>query len=204
MLLLLVIFSCGKAISISSTQNYKELVLPYGDKDLFYSFSKDWTSGAKEQDSIYNKLQFFIFDDENSSSRTSIELSYVDAKLYLDKNFVVSSKKENIEFKTSKLFFSNDFEVLSIIYKGKIDCGNCEFPESQIQNVLVSMSNNKIIDKLLISSVVGNDLGQNTRYFYIDSEKIIHLKHFNSDEEGKTFLRYSKYKLAKNGKFIPQ
>lgn len=202
MLLLLVIFSCGKAIS--PTQNYKELVLPYGDKDLFYSFSKDWTSETKEQDSIYNKLQFFIFDDENSSSRTSIKLSYVDAKSYLDKNFVVSNKRENIEFKTSKLFFSNDFEVFSLMYKGKIECGNCEFPENQIQNVLVSMSNNKIIDKLLISSVVGNDLGQNTRYFYIDSEKIIHLKDFNSDEEGKTFLRYSKYKLAKNGKFIPQ
>ena len=204
MLLLLVFFSCGKAISVSSTQKHEEIVLPYGDKDLFYSFPKDWTSGKKEQDSIYNKLQFFVFEDENLSHRESINVSYLDAKSYLDKNYVVSNKKENIEFKISKLFKENNFEVLSIIYKGKIDCGNCEFPESQIQNMLVSSSNNKIIDKLLISSVVGNDLGQNTRYFYIDSEKKIHLKDFSTDEEGKTFIRYSKYTINKNGKFILQ
>ncbi|MFD2907375.1 hypothetical protein ACFSX9_01365 [Flavobacterium ardleyense] len=206
-LLLLVIFSCGRAIgenSIQKHQKHKKIVLPYGDKDLLYAFPKEWTSGKKAQDSIYNKLQFFVFEDENDSLRESINLSYLDAKLYLDTKFVLSNQKENIEFKTSKLFFSNNFEVFSIIYKGKIDCGNCEFPESQIQNMLVSMSNNKIIDKLLISSVVGNDLGQSTRYFYIDTEKTIHLKDFNSDEEGTTFLDYSKYKINNNGKFIPQ
>lgn len=206
-LLVLVIFSCGKINSQSSIPKFQkdeDIVLPYGDKDLLYFFPKDWNSEKKDQDSIYNKLQFFVFQDEILPIRERTELSYLDAKLYLDADFVVSNKKENVEFKTAKLFFSENFEVLSIIYKDKIDCENCEFPESQIQNILVSLSNNKIIDKLLISSVVGNDLGQSTRYFYIDNEKIIHLKDFKSDEEGTTFLHYSKYKINNNGKFILQ
>lgn len=210
-IVLLTIFSCGKTNSHTSVfkelSNSQKLKLPYGDKDLLYNFSKDWNSGDALNDSLYNNLSSFVFQEFENSNRKTFKSNYTEAKAFLDKDFIVSdavkNKNEKLEIKTALLLSSNKIQVFSIIYKGKIDCKNCEFPESQTQNNLVSFSNGKIIDKLLIASIVGNDLGQSSRYFYIDSDETIHLKDFTSDEEGTSFIQYLKYKVEK-GKFIKQ
>lgn len=209
---LLTIFSCGK--TNSQTSIYKQINksqkfdLPYGDKDLLHDFPKDWNSANVLNDSLYNKLSSFVFQDEQNDNRKSIKSNYPEAKSFLDQDFIVSeavkNRKEQIELKTASLFSSNKIQVFSIIYKGKKDCVNCEFPESQTQHMLVSFLNGKMIDTLLIASVIGNDLGQNSRYFYIDSKENIHLKDFKSDEEGVTFTQYLKYKINPEGKFIKQ
>lgn len=206
-IVLLVIFSCGKTNSQTQSLHFlksQDIVLPYGEKDLLYSFPKDWNSGKSIQDSLYNKLHFFVFSDEENTIRKKNKKSFLEAKLFFDKDFVVNNEKEIIEFKTAIVFTSQDFKVMSMVYEGKINCNNCEYPESQHQNMLVSISDGKIIDKLLISSIVGSDLGENSRFFYIDSNKTIHLKDFKSDEEGVTFIQYLKYEINSKGKFIRQ
>ncbi|MBC8643166.1 hypothetical protein H9W95_00790 [Flavobacterium lindanitolerans] len=65
----------------------------------------------------------------------------------------------------------------------------------------MSIKDGKVIDKLPVSYLNGSDLGQSARYFYIDSDRIIHLKDFKSDEEGVTFAEYLKYKITPDGKF---
>lgn len=208
-IILLSIFSCGKTNSQTSIYNEisqsQKLDLPYGDKNVLHNFPQDWNSGNTLNDSLYNKLSSFVFKDEQSNVRKSSKSNYGGVKSFLDKDFIVSdavkSKKELLELKTALLFSSDKIQVFSIIYKEKIDCKNCEFPESQIQNMLVSFSDGKMIDKLLIASIIGNNLGQNSRYFYINSDKMIHLKDFKSDEEGISFIQYLKYKIEK-GKFI--
>lgn len=206
-IILLVIFSCGKTNSQTQSLQFlksQDIVLPYGEKDLLYSFPKDWNSGKSVQDSLYNKLHFFVFSDEENTIRKKNKKKFLEAKLFFDKDFVVNNEKEAIEFKTAIVFTSENFKVMSMVYEGKINCNNCEYPESQNQNMLVSISDGKIIDKLLISSIVGSDLGENTRFFYIDSNKTIHLKDFKSDEEGVTFIQYLKYEINSKGKFIRQ
>jgi|GEM_PF-3775191 len=219
LLIFLSAFSCSKSISqissIKSLDESPQLNLPYGDRDLFHEFPADWDysrwNHSKEnlvQDSLLNKLDFFLFEDIANPIRKTFTADYIKVKPLLAKEFApskaIKSNKEKMEIKGAKVFSSKDFAVFSIAYKGKIDCKTCEYPENQTHNVLISIKDGKVIDKLLISYFNGSDLSQSTRYFYIDQHLIIHLKDFVSDEIGVAFLQYLKYKINSEGKFIKQ
>lgn len=205
-------FSCSKSISqisvVKAISDSPQIQLPYGDKDVLYEFPADWTFSKTTvvQDSLYNKLSRFLFEDIENPARNTFKSDYPEAKALLAKEFVpsaeVKNKKAKVEFKSAKVFDEKKIQIISVVYQGKIDCPTCEYPESQTQNVLVSVKDGKIIDKLPISYSNGSDLGQSTRYFFIDSNKVIHLKDFNSDESGVTFAGYSKYQVSPEGKFI--
>jgi hypothetical protein len=208
------LFSCAKSMSqINSLKLISEssqINLPYGDKNVLHKFPADWTHSKEKaaEDSLYNNLSFYLFQDIENPLRTKIRVDYSEVKSLLEKEFIpseaVKNNSENLEIRSIKIFNSKDFEAYSITYQGKIDCKLCEFPESQSQNILVTIKNGKIIEKLPISYFNGSDLSQSTRYFYIDQNSIIHIKDFKSDEEGVTFSKYLKYKISSQGKFIKQ
>jgi hypothetical protein len=189
--------------------------LPYGDKDLLHQFPVEWshsrwnhTKENRVQDSLYNKLEFFLFEDIENPVRKIFIADYTEVKPLFAKKFIpskaIKSNKEKVEIKSTKVFTSKDFSLFSIAYRGKVDCNACEYPENQTQNILVSIKDGKVIDKLLLSYFNGSDLSQSTRYFYIDQNLDIHLKDFVSDETGVAFLQYLKYKINPEGKFVKQ
>jgi hypothetical protein len=201
--------SCSKSISqVSTVKKISESAkvnLPYGDKDVLHEFPADWSRGDALQDSLYNKMSFFLFQDKDNPARSTIAINYPEAKTFIAKDFIPSNEikngKSKIEIKSAQVFDGKNFKIVSVLYEGKIDCKTCEYPESQTQNVLLSIKDGKVIDKLPVSYLNGSDLGQSARYFYIDSDRIIHLKDFKSDEEGVTFAQYLKYKITPDGKF---
>jgi len=208
-LVFLTTLSCTKSISQVSTvkgiSESSKVSLPYGDKDVLHEFPADWSKDNSLQDSLYNKLSLFLFQDRDNPARSTFKVDYPEAKTFIAKEFVPSgdmkNKKSKIELKSAQVFDGKNFKIVSVLYEGKIDCKTCEYPESQTQNVLLSIKDGKVIDKLPISYLNGSDLGQSSRYFYIDSDKIIHLKDFKSDESGVTFAQYLKYKITPDGKF---
>lgn len=201
--------SCSKSISQVSTvkgiSGSSKVNLPYGDKDVLYKFSADWSNDNSVQDSLYNKLSLFLFQEIENPARSTFKMDYPEAKTFIAKDFIpsdeVKTKKAKMELKSAQVFDEKNFKIVSVLYTGKIDCKTCEYPENQTQNVLLSIKDGKVIDKLPISYFNGSDLGQSTRYFYIDADKIIHLKDFKSDESGVTFAQYLKYKITPDGKF---
>ena len=214
LLVFLSVFSCNRSISqvnsIKSLNKSSIVNLPYGDKDMFYEFSAEWNHSKENlvQDSLYNKLAFFLYMDIENVIRQTFTANYNEVQPLLAEKFIpskaIKSNKEKIKIKSVKIFNSKDFAVFSIVYEGEIDCKICEYPKSQTQNVLVSIKDGKVIDKLLISYLDGSDLSRSARYFYIDKNLIIHLKDFESDEEGVAFLQYLKYKINPKGKFVKQ
>lgn len=208
-LVFLTTLSCNKSISQVSTvkgiSESSKVSLPYGDKDVLHEFPADWSKENSLQDSLYNKLSLFLFQDRDNPARSTFKVDYPEAKTFIAKEFVPSgdmkNKKSKIELKSAQVFDGKNFKVVSVLYEGKIDCKTCEYPENQTQNVLLSIKDGKVIDKLPISYLNGSDLGQSSRYFYIDSDKTIHLKDFKSDESGVTFAQYLKYKITPDGKF---
>ena len=114
------------------------------------------------------------------------------------------SRQEKVETRSARVYSVGNLDVFSIIYKGRIDCEICEYPESQTHNILASIRDGKLVDKLLISYVDGSDLGRASRYFYIGKDSLIHLKDFVGDETDVYYLQYLKYKMNDEGKFIRQ
>lgn len=214
-LILIATVSCTKSISQTSNafrelDESSKMELPYGDKDVLQKFPSDWDSGKSNSsyDSLYNKLSSFIYVDAENASRKTFALDYPSDKSFLSKDFVVSNavknKQEKIFLKSAQVVAAEKYKMFSVIYEGNIDCKNCEYPENQIRNVLLTINNGKIVDKLPISYINGSDLARNTRYFFIDSNKVIHIKDFKSDESGVTFTQYLKYKITPEGKFAKQ
>jgi len=208
LLVLLGTFSCSKSISqikdLQAISDAPKVNLPYGDKDVLYNFPNEWTTANTASDAACNKMGQ-LYEDLENPNRKKITAYYSEISSLLAEEFIpseaVKNKKEKLEIKIAKVFTLSDAEVYSIVYQGKMDCKNCEYPESQIQNVLVSIKGGKITDKIPVSYVNGSDLARTTRFFYIDENSIIHVKDFKSDEEGVAFTAYSKFTIDRDGKF---
>jgi hypothetical protein len=202
--------------SINETNEIIELInknpqikLPYGEKYLFTKFPKSWKKLEHKNtyDSLYNKFHYNAYQDIEDKNRKTFSVKYYENIPFLDPSFFISDsvKKFNkkIEFKNLKIISNEKYSIFSIIYQGDIDCDDCEYIVHQTQNILISIGNNNIvIDKLIISEIIGNDLGLSSSFFLIDKNKIIHIKYFESDELDVDFVKYEKFQINKNGKFI--
>jgi hypothetical protein len=202
---------------IKSIQSSSTIKLPYGDENMLHKFPKKWenfmhTKQNKikqkvDYDSLFNKLGAFIYQDLENKNRTVLKTQYPANNVFLDSQFKISdavkSHNKEMELRFMKIITKAKFSIYSIIYDGDIDCSNCEYPEHQTQNIVVSIGNgNNVIDKLLISYNNGSDLGQISAFFLIDKNQLIHIKKFESDELVTRFIAYKKYKISSRGKFI--
>jgi hypothetical protein len=120
--------------------------------------------------------------------------------IHFDDTIKINKK---IPVRAVQLQLSNTFKTYSLIVSGTRACTNCEFITRQTENILINTDKqNRIIDKLLLSSVTGNDLGSYSKFFFIDKSKIIHLKEFSNDELTSGFVKYSRYKVMADGHFV--
>ncbi len=191
--------------------------LPYGDKNLLQQYNNTWkiynTKNIQDSnikilqfDSLVGQLDIFFYNDFEDKARVRKTVSYTTNSVLFIPHFAMpaakSIKAKNIEIRCSKLFSGRDFSTYSIVFSGADDCANCEYIVKRTQNILISVNrDNKIVDKLLIGNIEGNDLGLYRLHFYIDRNKIIHLKDFSSDELEDGFLNYELYQILPNGSF---
>ncbi len=204
-------------IFIQSLTKSPNIKIPYGSKSVLNKFSAEWempsyknTSKDKAIQNLqsnYDCLDSFFYADKEKRNQINVEVKNTVAPKIASANFVKSDeglhKYKKIIAKVSSLTFSNSFKTYSIIISGKQKCNNCEFPNSQTENVLINVdAQNNIIDKLVVSYIVGSDLGGSSKFFYIDANKIIHIKEFYSDELTAGFKKYKKYKVTPDGHFI--
>jgi hypothetical protein len=203
---------------IMSQANKKTaLSLPYGDNNLLQQYDNAWkfyntskpqndNSAMLRFDSLIGELDRFFYNDIDFRTRAIGKVSYSNNMFLFAPHFKVRDSVKmhlkKIEIKCAKLFEEKTFTTYSITFSGNIDCNNCEFVVKQTQNILININkDNKILDKLLIGNIEGNDLGRYRLYFYIDTQKIIHLKDFSSDELEDGFLNYEQYQILPNGSF---
>lgn len=190
--------------------------IPYGNKNVLKNFSSQWNfpdnkgtlqnKTTQNLNSNYNSLDSFFYADMEKRNQLNIEAKNTVVQKIASANFVKLDeglqKNKKIITKVSSLTFSNSFKTYSIIISGKQKCNKCEFPNTQIENILINVdAQGNIIDKLELSSLVGSDLGSSSKFFYIDSYKIIHIKQFHSDELTAGFKKYKKYKVMPDGHF---
>jgi hypothetical protein len=189
-----------------------ERTLPYGSNFFMFDFPEitEHESYADEQtpaDSAFTELSVFLLLEDNTD-RLVVNVPESLARSVVDSSFTtfpdsVRSSGKNFELKVAKIpLFSESFKVLSVSYEGVDDTYRCEYPKNQVQNVLITINDqNEIIDKLLISFYDGN-LDSRERFCYIDTQKIIRLKEFYSDELSVSFAGYKEYRISPEGKFI--
>jgi hypothetical protein len=204
-------------IFIQSLAKSPNIKIPYGSKYVLNKFSGQWnmpsyknTSQDKATQNFqknYNCLDSFFYADMEKRNQLNVEVKNTVVQKIASANFVKLDeglqKNKKIMAKVSSLTFSNSFKSYSIIVSGKQLCNTCEFPNSQTENILINVdAQNNIIDKLVLSSMVGSDLGGSSKFFYIDAKKIIHIKEFYSDELTAGFKKYKKYKVMPDGHFI--
>jgi hypothetical protein len=202
---------------IGEVSKNRTMILPYGDKNLLQQYDDNWkfynTKNTNENsiknprfDSLVGQLDIFFQSDFENKARAKTTVSYVGNSVLFLPHFAIptstSKKKKSIEIRCSKFISEKDFTTYSVVFSGIDDCTNCEYTVKRTQNILISVNrDNKIVDKLLIGNVEGNDLGLYRLYFYIDPNKIIHLKDFSSDELEDGFLNYEQYQILPNGSF---
>jgi hypothetical protein len=204
-------------IFIQSLAKSPLIKIPYGSKNVLYKFSPEWDmpdnknisqdNTTQSLQSNYNSLDSFFYADIEKRSQLNVEAKSIVVQRIASTNFVKLDedlqKNKKIMAKVSSLVFSNSFKTYSIIVSGKQRCNTCEFPNTQTENILINVdTENNIIDKLVLSSIVGSDLGGSSKFFYIDANKIIHIKEFYSDELTAGFKKYKKYKVMPDGHFI--
>ena len=204
--------SCSTTLdrtAIQSLSGSHHIGLPYGDKGVLYEFPQGWSSSDRDPEKypLYSDLGI-LYEEIHNRRRKWLAFYYSQLKPLLARGFVPSkamrSRQEKIQARSARVYSVGNLDVLSIIYEGQIDCETCEYPESQTHNVLASIRDRKLVDKLLISYQEGSDLDRITRHFYIDKDSLIHLKDFVGDETDVYYLQYLKYKMNDEGKFIRQ
>ncbi len=202
---------------IQQTNKNTCVTLPYGNKNLLQQYEGTWqfyntskTQNGNEKsvkfDSLIGRLDGNFYTDIDNKVRVTGNVSYANNIFLFVPQFRVSdSIKRNdkkVEVKCIKLFSEKAFTTYSITFSGNEDCKNCEFVVKQHQNILINVDKeNRVVDKLLIGNIEGNDLGRYRLYFYVDDKKIIHLKDFSSDELEDRHLSYEQYQILPNGIF---
>jgi hypothetical protein len=191
--------------------------IPYGNKSVLKKFSTKWnlpdnknTAQNKTIQNLnndYNSLDSFFYADIENRNQIIVKANHITAQQIFTYNFVSNDDSLKINKKASvkvaALSLTNIFKTYSLIISGNKTCNNCEYPIKQIENVLINVDKkNNIIDKLIISSFVGSDLGSNGKFFYIDENKIIHIKEFVNDELTAGFKKYKQYKVMADGHFV--
>ncbi|VXC01474.1 conserved hypothetical protein [Flavobacterium sp. 9AF] len=186
----------------------QKINLPYGSKEIEKHFEDRQDTITTFSNESYlknwaNWMTTFIENDTNNKNRKSSEIPYLESKIIINSEFNLPDTLKNIKFKGSGVNINQNLNTYSLTFREYLVCNNCELPEDCFQNILVSTDNNhNVVDKIRLSYRVGNDYGYTSQYFYIDNQKIIHLKSFYEGELESQFLDYKMYQLNGNGKFV--
>lgn len=196
---------------LKQSDNESKIKIPYGSKELLNTFPKKWYLSENNKkikcDEQYKLLEEFMLNDFNQIERKQSNLSYSICKFLLEPNFRISDSikinNSDIVLKIKKIELKSKYNIYSLFINSDYNCATCEQIVKQTQNILITTdSKYNLIDKLIISSSIGNDFGYKTKYFFIDSSRTIHLKDFYYGELEAKSIKYEKYKINQKGKFI--
>jgi hypothetical protein len=191
--------------------------IPYGNKKILKRFPAKWSLPDNKNISQsvvtqsfqnnYSNLDSAFYADVENRKQLKLEANYTVAQKMFSSNFIRfdDSLKINkkVFVKVAALSLGSTFKTYSLIISGNSVCNHCEYPTHQTENVLVNIDKqNNVIDKLMIGSIVGNDLGSKSKFFFIDDNKIIHIKDFTNDELTAGFKKYKQYKIMPDGHFV--
>ncbi|MDR0334159.1 MAG: hypothetical protein LBI15_11960 [Dysgonamonadaceae bacterium] len=193
----------------------KVVDIPVGNNLVLNTFEDKWENIGREVDERSDSEKWLLdlrrhfrtqYDfDENSS--TMIDRKYFRSLFNITsclpdiRNSVLNGQFGVIAINVAKYqnftlySFLTDFIELDCIY-----CDNGEF--IQIQS-LVSISNGRVIDNLIVAYTYSDGAGGgSSQYFYYDG-KLIHIKGFGNIEWNWTgFTDYQKYQITSHGRFI--
>ena len=192
--------------SYLSKKPLKNISLPIGDSLLLHDFPEKWeiskqNKNEKILDAISKSQERFIANMVNTTESSKDTLSHKRIK-YLEyyNNYLsyLFSFNKNNEFEKTK-------NIYSILEKKKYDVviatSTEKFTSTRVYIYTINKQN-EIIDGINISYNIGRDLYSNVRYFYIDSNLIIHLKSFTFIDDETILESNEKHQINTNGKII--
>ncbi len=188
--------------------------IPFGNSYVLETFPqnilkadvKNNVENVKKYDSLYNLIDATMYKEALHIDRKTIQLTSKDFNSLFAKHKngyeKVVKQKKLYKLTYTALNMSTNYSVVSLVSNEDSVCAICEYPVHEIINMLVTLNaKNDIIDTLVIGKLQGSDLGQHNYYYYIDTNKVIHIKQFKSDEEGIELVKYNNYKISENGFF---
>jgi hypothetical protein len=190
---------------------------PYGNKNILKKFPNKWNlpndkntfqnNATQIVQHNYISLDSTFYADVEKENQLIVEANYKIAQKLFSSNFIRFDNflklNKKIKVKVTQLQLGNAFKTYSLIVSGNRICNNCEYPIKQTENVLINIDKqNNVIDKLIVSSIVGSDLGSSSKFFFIDAYKMIHVKDFLNDELSVGFKKYIKYTAKPDGHFV--
>jgi hypothetical protein len=194
---------------------------PFGNKALVDTiFPETWQSQFGENFLEHSKEKIqVIFDSILSDNRDKNIEEKLNAlkNLFCENNFPIAYYDDMVHvfdgnFSTEKsspianFRFNNNINVTLFSSKPVIlNTGKyiAEYNNYRYQrNDMISSIDGKIIDSLNVYYDTSWSIIEIYKLFYIDKNKIIHIKYFSADEEFTNFIRYDKYKVSDKGKFV--
>lgn len=189
---------------ISILKTAKDQTLPYGPKtvadDMVHKI--DVASLSKK----LNGWNADLFVDYDDSRRIKINVAPPLHRLWLKSGANASqSIKEYpgpVEFGALRLAKETRFELYSLMAYEQLDCNNCEYGLYQAVNILVTISNGRMLDHMTAAFNFGNSLGYEHRYLYLHTLKRIYTVDLVSDEEGAEVRSIQTWSIDSSGHFI--
>ena len=112
-------------------------------------------------------------------------------------------KEDSLNIYHSVLKKSKEFTLYTFMFNTTVDCYSCEYGYKYAAKYLVSIknSNNEILDVIKVSSIAGNDIGRDYKFYYYNNNKI-HSIYFKGDEEEYMLLDRENYIIDDFGRIV--
>ncbi len=201
---------------ISFIDSMQPLQLSIGNKLLVaYKFPKEWNFSniydknrtvTKDEKSINELLGFYegyIPEYYKAKKKRKYGIGYfLDSKADYRNSITENGQIKNYGI-TRFPNISNSITVVGIWFSEDSIDPSREFPWSVAYGDIVTIKNDKVLDRLTIERFEGNhSLGGDYRRMFIDEHYIIHTKDFYYGENQGEFIRYQKWRIKENGKIV--
>ncbi|MWP50363.1 MULTISPECIES: hypothetical protein [unclassified Gilliamella] len=186
---------------------------PIGDKHVLYPFATHWEHAETENEhsgseKAFDELAGNLDKQSQSEQSYSITLTIENLKQVFNIPYDIYSDiiddilKQEIKVHVEKLANSPHFDLFLLTTESlDLKCNPCEYESKFTLQTIISISADKIIDKLVVAYKYGSDIGRSYRFFYYNKEKII-IRELEHDEINSFASEITTYQLSSQGKFI--
>ncbi|KAA2239259.1 hypothetical protein F0L74_23930 [Chitinophaga agrisoli] len=183
---------------------------PYGSPILLKQFPQQWHNVTPTGTPYYlttyiDTLSIFTYQDFSTGGRYAVPLKELPRDGVFPPQFLhklgLKPIGDTASLMIRKITETAGVTIYSAIVLEDIPCPACEYKPQQLINMLFTVSGNKIISRLVITYINGDDLQRKERYGYIDGQGNIFIKDFFSDELDGHFLKQERWHVTSEGIF---
>ncbi len=183
---------------------------PYGAPVLMKQFPQQWRNvtptGAPYYISTYiDTLSAFTYQDFFTAGRYAVRLKDLPEDGIFPPQYLNELGLEAIGDTASlmirKIIETAGVTTYSAMVLQDLPCPACEYQPQQLVNMLFTVLDNKVVSRLVITYIKGDDLARQERYSYIDGQGNIFIKDFSSDELNGRFLKEERWQITPAGFF---